>query len=174
VKRVLPFIPVVVILALGALFAGYGLHHDPQVIPAALVGKPLPKVALPPLTGGGPAQPIGSAIKGPAIVNVFASWCAPCIEEAPALMMLKTNGAPVIGVAYKDQPGDTLAFLDRRGNPFSAILVDRTGDAGVEFGISGVPETFLVDGKGMIVAKRTGALSRADAEALTKQLRSLR
>ena len=172
-KRILPFIPIVVILALGGLFAGYGLHHDPQVIPAALVGKPLPKVSLPPLIGDGPPQPIAAAIKGPAIVNVFASWCAPCVEEAPALMALKTAGVQLVGVAYKDQPGDTLAFLDQRGNPFSAILVDRSGDAGVEFGISGVPETFLVDGKGMIVAKRTGALSQADVAALTNRLKSL-
>jgi cytochrome c biogenesis protein CcmG/thiol:disulfide interchange protein DsbE len=173
-KRVLPFIPIILIVALGALFAGYGLHHNPQVIPAALVGKPLPKVTLPPLTGDGPPQTLASAIKGPALVNVFASWCAPCVEEAPALMKLKTQGVPIVGVAYKDQPGDTLAFLDRRGNPFSAVLVDRTGDAGVEFGISGVPETFLVDGKGMIVAKRTGALSDADIAALTGQLQTLR
>jgi cytochrome c biogenesis protein CcmG/thiol:disulfide interchange protein DsbE len=173
VRRILPLIPVVIILALGALFAGYGLHHNPQVIPAALVGKPLPKVSLPPLTGDGPSQALASVVKGPALVNVFASWCAPCVEEAPALMKLKMDGVQIVGVAYKDQPGDTLAFLDRRGNPFSAVLADRTGDAGVEFGISGVPETFLVDGKGMIVAKRTGALSEADLAALTRQLRTL-
>jgi cytochrome c biogenesis protein CcmG/thiol:disulfide interchange protein DsbE len=171
-RRILPFIPLVVIGALGALFAGYGLHHDPQVIPAALVGKPLPRIQLPPMNGG-PPQTIASTIKGPAIVNVFASWCAPCVQEAPQLMKLKTQGVQVVGVAYKDAPGDTLAFLDRRGNPFSAILVDRSGDAGVEFGISGVPETFLVDGKGMIVAKRTGALSEADAANLAHQLKTL-
>jgi cytochrome c biogenesis protein CcmG/thiol:disulfide interchange protein DsbE len=172
-RRILPFVPLVVIVALGALFAGYGLHHDPQVIPAALVGKPLPRIQLPPMNGG-PPQTIASTIKGPAIVNVFASWCAPCVQEAPQLMKLKNQGVQVVGVAYKDAPGDTLAFLDRRGNPFSAILVDRSGDAGVEFGISGVPETFLVDGKGMIVAKRTGALSETDAANLAHQLKTLR
>lgn len=171
-KRVLPFLPIVVMVALGILFAGYGLHHDPQVQPAALVGKPLPSMPLPPIAGGQP-QSIGAAVKGPKLVNVFASWCAPCIQEAPQLMQLKNQGVPVIGVAYKDKPGDTLAFLDRRGNPFQAILVDQKGDAGVEFGISGVPETFLVDGSGKIVAKYTGAMSDVDAANVARRFKTL-
>jgi len=173
-KRILPFIPIVVILALGALFAGYGLHHDPQVFPAALVGKPLPKDALPPLQGGGPPRSIASTLRGPGLVNVFASWCAPCAEEAPQLMQLKSRGVRVVGVAYKDEPGATLDFLDRRGNPFGVVLVDRSGDAGVDFGISGVPETFVVDGKGMIVAKHVGPMTDADADRLALQIRALR
>ncbi len=172
-KRILPFIPIVVIVGLGFLFAGYGLHHDPQVQPAALLGKQVPAISLPPIAGG-QAQSIRSTVKGPVLVNVFASWCAPCIQEAPQLMQLKNTGIPVIGVAYKDVPGDTLAFLDKRGNPFKAILVDRRGDAGVEFGISGVPETFLVDGDGKIIAKYTGAMSDVDAANVAKRFRSLR
>ena len=148
------------------------MHHDPHYTPAALVGKTMPDETLTPLDGGPPVK-LSSLARPGVVINFFASWCAPCVEEAPALMALKTAGVQLVGVAYKDQPGDTLAFLDQRGNPFSAILVDRSGDAGVEFGISGVPETFLVDGKGMIVAKRTGALSQADVAALTNQLKSL-
>jgi cytochrome c biogenesis protein CcmG/thiol:disulfide interchange protein DsbE len=171
-RRILPLIPIVVVLALGTLFATYGLHHDPQVYPAALVGKPLPTRALPPLSGG-PLQTVAEAAKGPALVNVFGSWCGPCAVEAPQLMALKARGVPIVGLAYEDAPGNTLAFLDRLGNPFATVLVDRTGDVGVDFGISGVPETFVVDRKGMIVAKRTGPISDTDVIQLTQQLRAL-
>ncbi len=173
-KRILPFIPLVVILALGALFAGYGLHHNPQVFPAALVGKPLPKDILPPLQGGGPPRSVASTLKGPGLVNIFASWCGPCAEEAPQLMQLKADGVTMVGVAYEDAPGNTLDFLDKRGDPFSIVLVDRSGDAGVNFGISGVPETFVVDGKGMIVAKHVGPMTDADAVQLARQVHALR
>jgi cytochrome c biogenesis protein CcmG/thiol:disulfide interchange protein DsbE len=173
VKRVLPFVPLVAVAALGLLFAGYGLHHNPQVFPAALVGKPLPQDALPPLQGPGPPRTIAATLKGPALVNVFASWCAPCAEEAPQLMQLKAQGVPLVGVAYKDDPGNTLGFLDRRGNPFDIVLVDSSGDAGVDFGISGVPETFVVDGKGMIVAKHVGPMTDQDVTALARQIHAL-
>jgi cytochrome c biogenesis protein CcmG/thiol:disulfide interchange protein DsbE len=173
VKRLLPFAPLLVCALLGLLFATYGLHHNPQVFPAALVGKPLPKVALAPLGGGAP-QPLAQVAKGPVLVNVFASWCAPCVAEAPQLMALKTAGVPVVGVAYKDAPADTQAFLDRRGDPFQAILVDRSGDAGVEFGISGVPETFIVDAAGKIVAKHIGAITDKDVDDLTQQIQRMR
>jgi cytochrome c biogenesis protein CcmG/thiol:disulfide interchange protein DsbE len=171
--RILPFVPVVVVLMLGTLFATYGLHHDPQVQPAALVGQPLPPDPLPPIRGGAP-QTVAGAIKGPGLVNVFASWCAPCAVEAPQLMALKAQGVRMVGVAYKDEPGDTLAFLDRLGDPFFAILVDRSGDAGVDFGISGVPETFVVDAHGKIVGKHTGPLTDADAANLARQVSALR
>jgi cytochrome c biogenesis protein CcmG/thiol:disulfide interchange protein DsbE len=171
-RRLLPLIPIVLILALGTLFATYGLHHDPQVFPAALVGKPLPTIALPPIRGGQPTR-IGAALKGPGIVNVFGSWCAPCAIEAPQLMKLKANGVNLVGVSWMDEPGNTLAFLDRLGDPFSQVLVDKTGDAAVEFGISGAPETFVVDAKGMVVAKRVGPLTDADVAAMTRRIKLL-
>jgi cytochrome c biogenesis protein CcmG/thiol:disulfide interchange protein DsbE len=172
-RRILPLIPIVVVLALATLFATYGLHHDPQVLPAARVGKPLPSSALPPIKGG-PPQTVAQAAGGPALVNVFASWCGPCAVEAPQLMALKARGVPIVGLAYEDQPGNTLAFLDRLGNPFSAILVDRSGDTGVDLGISGVPETFLVDRNGLIVAKHAGALSDRDAADMVSKLHALK
>ena len=171
-KRILPFIPIVAVLALGGLFAGYGLHHDPQVQPNALVGKPLPAIALPPIKGGSP-QTVGQTIKGPALVNFFFSTCVPCAIEAPQLMKLKQNGIQLVGVAYKDEPGNTLAFLDRMGNPFSDILVDRQGDAGIEFGITGAPETFIVDAKGQILAKHVGVITDADVTDLTARIHQL-
>jgi cytochrome c biogenesis protein CcmG/thiol:disulfide interchange protein DsbE len=168
-RGLLPLIPVVVILALGTLFATYGLHHNPQVFPAALVGKPVPAIALPPIGGGAPVR-IADALKGPGIVNVFGSWCAPCAVEAPQLMKLKQNGVTLVGVSWMDEPGNTLAFLDRLGDPFRAVLVDKTGDAAVEFGITGAPETFVVDARGKIIAKRVGPLTDADVANMTRAL----
>ncbi len=171
-KRFLPLIPLAVCALLVALFAGYGLHHDPHVNPAALVGKPLPAETLAPLDGGAPRQ-LAATQRGPMLVNVFASWCAPCAEEAPQLMALKAAGVPMVGVAYKDQASATQGFLDKYGDPFGAVLQDRSGDAGVDLGISGVPETFVIDAKGMIVAKHIGPMADQDVQALTQQVRRL-
>jgi cytochrome c biogenesis protein CcmG/thiol:disulfide interchange protein DsbE len=168
VKRGVALVPLIVLAALGVLFATFGLHHDPHVNPTALIGKPLPARALSPLAGG-PATPLTAEVQGPTIVNAFASWCVPCAEENPALLALKAEGARVIGVAYKDDPANTRAFLARLGDPFAAVLVDRDGRAGVDLGISGVPETFLVGRDGKVVAKHVGPLEPKDAEALLEQ-----
>ena len=161
-------VPLGVLAALAVLFAGYALNHDPHVNPAALVGKPVPAVILPPLAGGaaGPVRPAGG---GPVLINFFASWCAPCAEEHPALLALKAEGAPIIGVAYKDDPANARAFLDRLGDPFTTVLADRSGRAAVEFGVSGVPETFAVAADGVIVAKHSGPLTPDVAEDLLER-----
>ena len=168
-KRWLVLLPLVALAALAALFAGYALKHDPRVDPAALVGKPAPRVALPPLDGGAPG-PIGPAGGGPYLVNFFASWCAPCRIEHPALMALQAQGATIVGVAYKNEPEKARGFVEDLGNPFTTIVLDRDGRAGVEYGISGVPETFLVGGDGRILAKHTGPLTPEAAEALAERL----
>ena len=164
-------LPLVVLALLAALFAGYALHHDPHVNPSALVGKPLPDLTLATLSDGGLRRLRADA--GPAtLVNFYASWCAPCAEEHPALMALKAEGVRIVGVAYKDQPDNTKGMLARLGDPFSETLVDADGHAGVEFGISGVPETFLVGPDGRILAKHTGPLTPDAAEALMEQART--
>lgn len=164
-------LPLVVLALLAVLFAGYALHHDPHVNPSALVGKPLPDLALPTLDGASVRHLRADA--GPAsLVNFYASWCAPCAEEHPALMALKAEGVRIIGVAYKDKPENTKAMLARLGDPFAETLVDADGHAGVEFGISGVPETFLVGPDGRVLAKHTGPLTPETAEALMEQARS--
>jgi cytochrome c biogenesis protein CcmG/thiol:disulfide interchange protein DsbE len=89
-------------------------------------------------------------------------------------MRLKAQGVPMVGVAYKDQPGATQTFLDKYGNPFDQVLQDRSGDAGVDFGISGVPETFVVDSHGMIVAKHIGPMTDQDVDSLAQQVSALR
>ena len=164
-KRWIAFLPLFVLGLLAVLFATFGLHHDPHVTPAALVGKPLPSQVLPPLAGGQPVD-LRATVEGPTIVNVFASWCAPCIEEAPMLMAMKTSGVRMVGVAYKDEPGRTSVFLEQHGDPFATVLVDRDGAAGLDLGVSGVPETYVVSPQGRVLAKHSGPLSEADAQSL--------
>lgn len=171
-RRILPFIPVVVLVALGVLFAGYGLHHDPQVQPNALIGKPLPTKAWPPLNGGAPVQTASLLGGRPGLVNVLGSWCGPCILESPQLMQIKQAGINVVGVTWMDEPGNTQAFLSRYGNPFSQVLVGGDQSA-VEFGITAAPETFIVNSKGMVVGKHVGPISDADVPRLIKQVQGL-
>ena len=169
-SRWLTILPLVVLAGLGVLFATYGLHHNPQVQPHALVGKPVPDVTLPSLDDGTPVKVRDLVKDGPVIINFFASWCAPCEVEAPVLMQMKANGVRMVGIAYKDDPAKTQAFLGRLGDPFAGRLVDRDGAAGIEFGVTGVPETYLVGADGIIRDKHTGPLEEADAKALAARM----
>lgn len=169
-RRWIAFAPLLVLAALAGLFAGYALKHDPHVQPHALVGKPVPAVTLPDLDSGALVA-VHDAPSGPRLINFFASWCAPCRVEQPQLMALKARGVTVVGIAYKDDPARTQALLDELGDPFAVKLVDRNGRAGVEFGVTGVPETFLVGADGVILAKHSGPLTEADVENLLKKLR---
>ena len=170
-SRWLAVLPLVALLALGGLFYFYALNRDPQVQPQALVGKTIPDLVLPTLKEGQPVRLRQLAAEGPMVVNFFASWCAPCEIEHPVLMGLKGRGVRVVGLAYKDAPPNTEALLTRLGNPFTTALVDRDGRAGVEFGVTGVPETFAVAQDGRVLAKHTGPLTEADAARLASLLR---
>ena len=171
-RRILPFIPIVALAALGILFAGYGLHHDPTVQPNALIGKPLPTAAFPPLDGGQPLKTAALLNGKPGLVNLWFSTCGPCIIESPQLMKLKQAGVNVVGVTWMDQPGNSAAFLDRYGNPYSRVLVGGEESA-VEFGITAAPETFIVDSRGMVVDKHVGVITDVDVPKLIKKLKSL-
>jgi len=168
-KRLVALAPVAVLVALGLLFALFGLRNDPRFLPRALVGKPVPEVTLPTLADGLP-DTLAAPGKGPYLVNVFASWCAPCEIEAPLLVALEARGVPIVGVAYKDAPEKTRAFLARTGDPYARVLVDREGRAGIELGVSGVPETYLVDGSGRILDKISAPLTEADAARLADRV----
>ena len=161
-NRWLALVPLVVLTALAVLFIGWSLKRDPAVKPDALVGQNIPETVLPILTGDQPGPghvDLKTAGVGkPMLVNVFASWCAPCRVEHPKLMALKARGVAVVGIAYKDEPVATRAFLDELGDPYSMVLVDREGRAGLDLGISGVPETFAVDAMGKVVAKASAPL----------------
>ena len=145
--------------------------------PSALVGQPIPQTVLPILTGTepGPGQvDLKTAGVGkPMLVNVFASWCAPCRVEHPRLMTLREQGVAVVGVAWKDDPVATRAFLDELGDPYSIVLVDREGRAGLDLGITGAPETFAVDAMGKVVAKFSGPLvSDAEIDRLVQAMQA--
>lgn len=161
-SRWLSVVPLIVLVALAVLFIGWSLKRDPSVKPDALVGQPIPETVLPLLTGdqAGPGHlDLKTAGVGkPMLVNVFASWCAPCRVEHPVLMALQARGVAVVGVAWKDEPVATRAFLDELGDPYSMVLVDQDGRAGLDLGITGAPETFAVNAMGVVVAKFTGPL----------------
>ena len=162
-SRWFSIIPLVVLVALAALFIGWSLKRDPSVKPDALVGRAIPETVLPMLTGdqSGPGHlDLKTAGVGrPMLVNVFASWCLPCRAEHPQLMALKARGVAVVGVAWKDDPVAARAFLDELGDPYAMVLLDRDGRAGLDLGITGVPETFAVNAMGEVVAKSSGPLT---------------
>jgi cytochrome c biogenesis protein CcmG/thiol:disulfide interchange protein DsbE len=164
--RWLALLPLVALVALGLMFGLYSLNRDPQVNPEAMVGKPMPQLTLPRLNDGAVRSLAEAAGGQPVLVNFFASWCPPCEVEHPVLMEMAAQGIPIVGVAYKDAPPQTQAFLTRLGDPFTEHLVDRDGRAGVEFGVTGVPETYLVAADGTILAKHAGPLTADDAAAL--------
>ena len=170
-SRWLAILPMVALLALGGLFYFYALKRDPQVQPQALVGKMVPDLTLPTLVEGQPVRIRELAADGPMVLNLFASWCAPCEVEHPILMGLRGQGIRVVGIAYKDAPPNAQAFLTRLGNPYATALVDRDGRAGVELGVTGVPETSVIGRDGTVLAKHTGPLDQAQAERLAKLTR---
>jgi len=172
-SRWLAWSPLVVLAALVALFVGWSLKRDPHVSPAALVGHPVPAVLVTPLAGG-PATPLNGAIRGPALLNVFASWCAPCRVEHPRLLELKARGVRIVGLAWRDDPTKTQGLLDELGNPYDLVLTDQPDRAGIELGVSGVPETYVIDSRGVVVDKLSAPMTPEDEETLYRRLKSVR
>jgi cytochrome c biogenesis protein CcmG/thiol:disulfide interchange protein DsbE len=156
-----------------AYFLFRGLSEPaPDLLPSALIGKPAPRLVLPALDaatkGFGPAQLTAGHVS---VVNVFASWCIPCRAEAPVLARLAAlapgQGFKLYGLVQKDTPKNVRAFLGKLGNPFSRIALDANGRASIDWGVYGVPETFVVDGNGIIRLRYVGALTQ---KALTGQI----
>jgi cytochrome c biogenesis protein CcmG, thiol:disulfide interchange protein DsbE len=174
VKRIaLVALPLVVLGALIWLFAA-NMGRDPSYIPSVLINKPAPEFNLPAVDGitrnGQPVPGFDTAaLMGQVtVVNVFASWCVPCRDEAPLLVDLsRREGFQIFGINQKDQAGDAKSFLDRFGNPYDAIGADTNGRVSIDWGVYGVPETFVVNAKGIITHKIVGPLSR---EAIDKDL----
>jgi len=158
-RRVLFVLPVVLLLGIAVLFA-VGLRHDPGIVPSVLIDKPAPEFDLPPLLDG-KAGLATADLKGQvALVNVFASWCIPCRVEHPLFMRLaEEGGVPIYGINYKNAPEDAKRWLAELGDPYARIGADRDGRAGIEWGVYGVPETFVVDGTGTIRFKQVGPLT---------------
>jgi len=148
------------IFAVMAVFLGIGLTMDPREIPSPLIGKPVPQFNLPAVKG----RTLGLAtadLRGQvSLVNVFASWCVACREEHPHWVELaKKNIVPIHGLNYKDKPDDAQAWLDQLGDPYTRTGVDRDGRVGIDWGVYGVPETFVVDRNGRIAYKHIGAIT---------------
>src|SRR6201982_283511 len=159
-------IPLLVLFALAALFWLRLGDGDPSRIPSALIGHPAPQTSLPPLQGllsnGAQVPGLDAAILvgKVSVVNVWASWCVPCHDEAPLLTELaKDNRLQLIGINYKDAPDNAQRFLGRYGNPFASVGVDGNGRAAIEWGVYGVPETFIVGRNGKIAYKLVGPIT---------------
>lgn len=167
--------PVLIFVALASLFFFALQKGDPSKIPSALIGKPAPTFSLVPIEGlieaGRPVPAFTSgdlASGSPTVVNFWASWCLPCVDEHPMLIELKKRTAVrIVGVNYKDQAANARRFLARYGNPFVAVGGDPAGKAAIEWGVYGMPETFVVDGRGVIVYKHVGPIG---PEALETKL----
>jgi cytochrome c biogenesis protein CcmG/thiol:disulfide interchange protein DsbE len=170
-NRWIAIIPAVVVALAVLMFGLKSLHRDSHVEPDNLGGKPVANLSLQPLEGG-PAIDLQGVIKGPALINIFGSWCPPCAVEAPYMMDLKSKGVRMIGIAWKDNPADTAAFLTRLGDPFALVLQDPDGVAAVSFGIGAAPETFLVDSSGKIVTKWLPITSPADEAQVLDRYRA--
>ncbi|PIQ52056.1 MAG: DsbE family thiol:disulfide interchange protein [Comamonadaceae bacterium CG12_big_fil_rev_8_21_14_0_65_59_15] len=158
-RRWTAYIPLM-IFAVMAVFLGIGLTMDPREIPSPLIGKPVPQFNLPAVKG----RTLGLAtadLRGQvSLVNVFASWCVACREEHPHWVELaKKNIVPIHGLNYKDKPDDAQAWLDQLGDPYTRTGVDRDGRVGIDWGVYGVPETFVVDRNGRIAYKHIGAIT---------------
>jgi cytochrome c biogenesis protein CcmG/thiol:disulfide interchange protein DsbE len=176
----LALIPLALFLALAGVFLAQLLSgRDPAQLPSALIGRPAPRRALPPVPG---LTLLGQPVPGlaadaltqghPTLVNIFASWCVPCRDEHALLLQLaadpalKALGLTIIGLPYKDQPEQIRRFLER-GNPYAAIGYDPDGRAAIDWGAYGVPETFVINGQGVIILRRAGPI---DSDILARQI----
>ncbi len=136
---------------------------DPRGVPSMLIDRPVPPFSLPGLAS--------SDLRGrPVLVNFFASWCVPCVEEAPVLMDLRRAGVPLYGIAYKDKPEATDAFLSRHGDPYARLARDLPGRVAIDWGLTGVPETYLIDRDGIVRWRWVGPLT---PDTVTAELQPL-
>lgn len=157
-------LPVLLFAAVG-VFLALGLGRDPQTLPSVLIDKPAPSFALPPLPGRDERGFSSADLGGePVLVNVFASWCVPCRIEHPVLDRLAREGVTIHAINYKDAPEDALSFLRALGDPFARIGTDRQGRAAIDWGVYGVPETFVIDRAGRIRYRHVGPLQPQDVE----------
>ncbi|MGE0740802.1 MAG: DsbE family thiol:disulfide interchange protein [Hyphomonadaceae bacterium] len=158
-KRWLAFVPlaalaVLVVAAIVLLTRG----GERETVSAGLLGRPAPAYTLAPLNGETPVSSQARAGR-PYVINLFASWCVPCRAEHPQLMALEAAGVEIVGVAYKDRPENAARFLDDLGNPFAAVGLDPEGRFGLDLGLAGVPETFVIGADGTVRAVHRGPLT---------------
>ena len=174
-RRVIVATPLMIFLGLSALFLFRLGSGDPSTLPSALIGHPAPQTPLPPLEGllnnDKPVPGLDpAAFKGKvSVVNVWASWCVPCHDEAPLLTTLgQDQRIQIVGINYKDDADNARRFLGRYGNPFSIVGVDSTGRAAIEWGVYGVPETYVIGRSGKILFKLVGPITPDNIDTVLK------
>lgn len=166
--RLLLMIPLVIALLLVSVFAIGMLRDDPESLPSTLIGQTAPPVTLTALGSKGGFDDAALRAPGVKLVNFWASWCAPCRVEHPVLMRLADEGIAIYGVNYKDDPAKARGFLRELGDPYAAIGADPAGRMALNWGVYGVPETYVVDGAGKIVLRIAGPVTE---RIFTEQLR---
>jgi len=165
-------LPLFIVAALTVMFYIALYSGDKSRVPSVMIGKPVPEFSLPPIEGmratgkNTPGFESADLANGEvSVVNVWASWCAPCIQEHPLLVQLKKeHDLRLVGINYKDKPDAAKSFLTRLGNPFDALGADRDGRVAIDWGVYGVPETYIVNGQGEIIHKVVGPLSEETIE----------
>jgi len=157
-RRILYLLPLIVFAALAAYF-WVGLNRDPRLIPSALIDKPVPDFELPALVDDVPGLATADFGGQVVLVNVFASWCIPCRAEHPVISRIAEEGiVPVFALNWKDKKEDAVAWLDELGNPYARIGHDLSGRVGIDWGVYGVPESYLIDKTGRIRYKHVGPI----------------
>ncbi len=167
------FLPLAIFVALVGMMAWSLTRDEDRYVPSALVGKPMPALDLPAAVRGKPGVTL-PAPGGVRLVNIFASWCVPCIGEAPLLERLAKAGADIDGIALRDRSDDVAAFLARHGDPYARIGADPESAAQIALGASGVPETFVVDGRGIIRYHHVGPISAQDVRTILAEMEKAR
>lgn len=168
-NRWLLWIPLVLFSAFFAVVAAGLMRPKDNVVESKMVGKPIPEFSLPAAIEQRPAlNSTDLAVGEPQMLNIFASWCVPCIAEAPQLLALEQAGVKINGIASRDTPQDIANFLNRWGNPYTRIGTDVRSIVQLELGSSGVPETFIIDSKGVIVHQHVGDIRKEDVPELLK------
>jgi DsbE subfamily thiol:disulfide oxidoreductase len=171
-RRLSFLLPLLAFAAIAGWFwLGLAPDRNPSAIPSVMIGKQLPEFDLPPLTSGSPGLK-SSELKGRVtLISFFASWCVPCRAEHPLLFPLaQDKRIQIVGIAYNDKPGNTSAYLSELGNPYSRVVVDQSGRTAIDFGLTGVPETYLIDRDGVIRFHLAGPLSEDVVENQLKPL----
>lgn len=174
-SRGLRLIPIILLLWLVAGLAWRLVKPADTAIPSQMVERPVPQFALSPGVDGKPGLAAADLATGqPRLINVFASWCLPCVTEVKVLDELKRRGVTIDGIAVRDTPEALAAFLARNGDPYERVGADPKSETQIAFGSSGVPETFVIDGKGVIRRQYIGALKPANIPGVLRELEQLR
>lgn len=173
-SRAVRFAPLAILLLLIAALVWRLATPVDTNVSSKLEGKPVPAFALPPALPSKPALSSSDLAGRPHILNIFASWCVPCIGEVKVLQELKNHGVPIVGIAIRDRPDDLAAFLARNGDPYERIGSDDQSRVQIALGSSGVPESFIVDAKGIIRYQQIGPIEEGDVPMILGRLEQAR